>query len=377
MNFNNGALPRALEQYVNQGMQIIPLDCGDGMEYCITMRAASDDSLNVLCERMAAALRELGAQMISLEVFGFPGSDAPALPDAFGEPSFPVTWVTEGCGQQAPLCGIQAWAVTGASVEALAINGRVVGILFESDGVRVCRLGGLLPEDIAQPRGAQTQAIFSLMQEALAQAGMDFSNVLRTWFYNAAMLDWYDEFNVVRTAFFREHRVFDGLVPASTGIGGRNAAGAALTAGLIAVKSSQAAIAPVEIASPLQCSASDYGSSFSRAVEVRTARYRRLYISGTASIAPGGESLHIGDTEAQAGLTMQVIQAILESRGMGWRDVARAIAYFKSAEDIGVWDRVCAAQGIPGMPVLFANTDICRHDLLFEVELDAIAAAQD
>ncbi len=373
MKCSNGTAMHALEQHVNQEMQIIPVRCGDVSEYCITARAALDDSFNAICGRLADAMRDLGAQPVSMEVFGFPGADAAGLPGAFGDITFPVTWVEEGCDQAAPLRGIQAWAVAHAPVEPVVINGSTVGCVFSSDGARFCRLGGLVPPDIAKSRSAQTHAVFEMMMQALEIADMNFGHVLRTWFYNTAMLEWYDDFNAVRTTFFREHNVFDGLMPASTGIGGRNAIGAALTAGLLAAKADTIDIVPVEVGSPMQCPATDYGSSFSRAVELQTARHRRLFISGTASIAPNGASVHIGDTEAQAALTMQVVQAILESRDMHWRDVTRFIAYFKNPQDAGVFERISAAQGIPALPVLFANTDICRHDLLFEVELDVIA----
>lgn len=211
------------------------------------------------------------------------------------------------------------------------------------------------------------------MQEGLRAAGMDFSHVIRTWFYNYEMLQWYDEFNKVRTAFFHEHKVFDGLVPASTGIGGRNAAGAALTAGLVAVRTP--GVAPKAIASPLQCPALDYGSSFSRAVELKTPGYRRLMISGTASIAPEGHSVHIGDIDKQVQLTCDVAGAILQSRGMSWQDLSRAIAYFKYGKDAEAFTRFCAAQHLPSMPFLYTANDICRDDLLFEIELDAIVEA--
>ncbi|HEX72858.1 MAG TPA: hypothetical protein ENN65_06050, partial [Candidatus Hydrogenedentes bacterium] len=316
MKYGNGAASRALEQYANQGMQIIPVGCDDVTEYCVTARAALDDSFDALWARLAEALRDLGAQAASLEVFGFPGADVSALHSAFGDITFPVTWVEEGCNQASPLRGIQAWAVAGPRVEPVVMDGRIVGCVFDSDGVRFCRLGGLVPQDISKSRTDQAQAVFETMMNALDVAGMDFGHVLRTWFYNDAMLEWYDEFNAVRTAFFQELGVFDGLVPASTGIGGRNAAGAALTAGLVAAKADHIPIAAVEVASPMQCPATGYGSSFSRAVEVQTARHRRLFVSGTASIAFDGASVHIGDTEAQAALTMQVVQAILESRGM-------------------------------------------------------------
>jgi enamine deaminase RidA (YjgF/YER057c/UK114 family) len=189
------------------------------------------------------------------------------------------------------------------------------------------------------------------------------------------MTQWYGGFNHVRTAFLKEHGVFDGLVPASTGIGGRNISGAALTAALFAVKAGRGAATAMAIPSPLQCPALDYGSSFSRAVELETGGLRRLFVSGAASIGIDGRSVHIGRVDAQVALTMDVVRAILDSRKMDWGKVTRAIAYFKHNKDAPAFDRYCTLQGIRDMPVLLANNDICRDDLLFEIEVDAVAEA--
>jgi enamine deaminase RidA (YjgF/YER057c/UK114 family) len=99
-------------------------------------------------------------------------------------------------------------------------------------------------------------------------------------------------------------------------------------------------------------------------------------ISGTASIAPEGHSVHVGDVDAQTRLTFEVAEAILASRGMGWGDVTRLIAYFKCRDDVTAFDRGRAALGIPEMPVLFTANDICRDDLLFEIELDAVVQTE-
>jgi len=77
---------------------------------------------------------------------------------------------------------------------------------------------------------------------------------------------------------------------------------------------------------------------------------------------------------AQIQLTLDVVQAILESRGMDWDSVSRSIAYFKHAEDPGVLAACMKERGMPRLPGILAHTDICRDDLLFELELDAIAA---
>lgn len=371
MSSSNDLSQRGFDASEENGLQVAALMGDNSSDFFITATPVADETPRALFQSMADAVSELDARIVSLEVFGVAGKEMPAFHETFGDVDWPVTWLEEGCDQPAPLYGIQAWAVTDADVEPLVVDGRVVGSVFDMEDVQYCRLGGLVPENLSQSRPEQAQGVFSLMQRSLAEAGMDFSHVVRTWFYNHEMLQWYGEFNKVRTAFFKEHGVFDGLVPASTGIGGRNAAGAALTAGLLAMKAPGGATKAVEVPSPLQCPAPSYGSSFSRAVEIDTPRGRRLLVSGTASIDPDGHSAHIGDTDAQIELTMAVVRAILESRDMDWYDVTRAIAYFKNSAERPAFDRYCAANAIEGMPVLFTNNDICRDDLLFEIEVDA------
>jgi enamine deaminase RidA (YjgF/YER057c/UK114 family) len=203
---------------------------------------------------------------------------------------------------------------------------------------------------------------------------MAFSDVLRTWFYNDNILGWYREFNDVRTTFFQEKKVFDGLLPASTGVAGRNALGAALLSGLIAVKSEDEGLRAFEVPSPLQSAATQYGSSFSRAVELEVPDLRRLYVSGTASIDAQGNTIFLGDCAAQVRQTMEVVQAILQSRDMDWGDVTRSLVYFKRGADAPLFEQYRQENGVPAFPAIVVENDICREDLLFEIEVDAIAA---
>jgi enamine deaminase RidA (YjgF/YER057c/UK114 family) len=209
------------------------------------------------------------------------------------------------------------------------------------------------------------------MEAALQDEGMTFAHVVRTWFYIDAILAWYDDFNAVRNAFFEDRHIFAGVVPASTGVGIANPHGVALVGSLLAVKPLTAAAKVTAVPSPLQCPAPNYRSAFSRAVEVRLAGQRHLYVSGTASIAPGGESQHHGDRDAQIERTMQVVAAILESRGMSWADTTHAVAYFRSLQDeprFTAWRR---AHGLGALPVTAVEATICRDELLFELELEA------
>ena len=78
--------------------------------------------------------------------------------------------------------------------------------------------------------------------------------------------------------------------------------------------------------------------------------------------------------DRQVELTLDVVHAILASRGMDWKDVCRGIGYFKRLADAPALDRALAARGIAPLPLISANTDICRDELLFEMEVDAVSA---
>lgn len=166
--------------------------------------------------------------------------------------------------------------------------------------------------------------------------------------------------------------MFEGLLPASTGIGAGNPFGAALTAGLLAMDPKTPGIGAATVESPLQDSPRKYGSAFSRAVEVTLGDHRRVTISGTASIDQPGATVHVGDVAAQVDLTMRVVEAILHSRAMRWADVTRGLAYFRHGSDVAEYRRWEAVRGIGPLPVIAGTHTVCREDLLFEIEIDAL-----
>ena len=363
----------SVEKGLLPGWQTLTLSRPTHQEIFISATAAPGESAAALFGRIAAGLDELSARVVSLEAFGLEArTGRSALCGAMGEPSFPITWLEEGCEETPVLAGVQVWAVTDLEIEPVLFEGRIVGSLFEDGCVRTLRLGGLGALDSSLPKAEQSRLVFGQMEQILAQVGMDFSNVARTWFYNDKIVSWYGDFNKVRSTFFKEHQVFDRLVPASTGVGGRNNFASALTAGLLAVVPICDAARIFAVPSPLQCPALEYGSAFSRAVEIALPDYRRLLISGTASIAPEGHTVHIDDTYNQIVLTMEVVAGILESRGMTWNDVSRAIGYFKHHADAPAWARYVAEHNLPEFPTLIVKEEICRDDLLFEIELDAV-----
>lgn len=256
---------------------------------------------------------------------------------------------------------------------ALVRGGRVVGETWEDGLASYCLLAGVLPQDLAAARGAQASSVFLEMEALLAEAGMTFVNVVRTWLYIDRVCEWYGEFNAARTAFFESRGVFDTFLPASTGIGSANLDGAAITAGAVAVKPKDGRVKAEVVESPLQAPAMAYRSSFSRAAEIRWPGRKLLLVSGTASIQPDSHDVaFVGDIAKQIDCTMAAVRAILESRGCGWGDVSRAMVYLKEPDFAYAWRAWLAAYGLRQDFAVETVCDVCRDEWLFEIELDAI-----
>ncbi len=345
-----------------------------GAEIFLTVKPLPGERIIETFGRLAAALKELDATIVHLMIFGSVNAGAAgteAMRRIFGGIDWPITWVEGAACDDRPIAGMQVFALAGGEVQRLHAGESVIGSVFEDGAFRHCLLGGLGPDQISSPRADQTRQTLDHLAEALAQGGFTFAEVIRTWFFLDQMLDWYDEFNQARTRVYSGIQFRTGSLPASTGIGGRNPAAAALVAGAWAVRPLNGAARAEEIASPLQCPAPAYGSSFSRAMEMSSPVGRRLFISGTASIARDGRTLWREDARKQVAQTMQVVEAILQSRGFSLPDLTRATAYFKHRADVRAFTDWCAADGRFCLPVVFANCDVCRDELLFELEADA------
>jgi enamine deaminase RidA (YjgF/YER057c/UK114 family) len=346
-------------------------------EFVITQCLQSGEPLTEVFQRVADELAAQEAVLLSLMIYG--SIDArdqieAAMRRSLGETQWPITWIDGGSCDGRPLAGVQAFAISGQRVTRVRLSNVVVGTIYEDAGARYFLLGGVGPTATSLRRAAQVQQTFGNLEWALDTAGFSLGDVMRTWFYNDDILAWYDEFNAVRSAHYAGVKWRTGSLPASTGIGARNLAGAALVLGAWAMQPLDAAARATEIASPLQCPAPNYGSAFSRAMEIRSGGWRRLSISGTASIHPDGRTAWVENAKKQVDLTMEVVAAILQSRGMTFAHVTRATAYFEHPLFKPYFDAWCDARDLGQMPVVAVHADVCRSDLLFELELDACSA---
>ena len=336
-------------------------------EHCITVQSGNTLEMHrSLCQ----AAGDRSATILSQFVFA--GTEHYEEFGLNAKPEWPVVWLQGDACECGDIYSMQGVALSGLNPQPIHFNGRDMGFTYEDDSARYCRLRGVIPQDLTASRSDQARSAFETMDAALKLNGFKFTDTVRTWIYLDNLLEWYDDFNVVRTQYFNETGIFDHMVPASTGIGAGNQFGAAIMMDVLAVKPKDSSLNIQEVVSPLQNPALDYKSSFSRAVEMTYPTHKNLLISGTASIDPAGATVHLDDPEKQIRLTMDVVHAILESRGMGWGDLFRGIAYFKNMDYLPIYEKIAGEMNVPSFPLAISHADVCRHDLLFEIEVDAV-----
>jgi len=216
----------------------------------------------------------------------------------------------------------------------------------------------------------QTLAMFEAAENLLQQAGMAFSDVMRTWIYLPEMERDYPGLNKGRREFF-EARGID-PIPASTGIGaGLVPEQHSICLGVYAV---QAAI-PTERAvmtTPTLNEAPVYGSDFSRGMRVMETNKVALHISGTASLDESGRTVHLDDFNAQADRMLVNVAALLEEQGAGFGDVVSAITYLKHPGDAARLRQKFHEAGYEGFPNVLVEAPVCRPELLCETEALAV-----
>lgn len=272
------------------------------------------------------------------------------------------------------LGGVQIEAVSGAPVLSIRQGVCTVGGLYEDRYARYCRLCGLHPLDGEASAENQIRELLENMQLLLGSVDFGFAHVLRTWYYIDNIIDTYDLFNTERTAFFERQGIRSGILPASTAVGLYNPGGTALVAELLAVapRDTDAVVRPAT--SPRQGPAAAYGSDFNRATIMETPDFRRLWISGTSAIDQHGRSLHSDDVHRQIETTLETVADLLEQEGFAWDDCLRGTAYLKNPEDLGAWQALSEKNHLPAARILPVAADLCREELLFELEVEAVRA---
>ena len=279
-----------------------------------------------------------------------------------------------------PIAGIQVWAVQSAEkpgVRTMYLDSLPVGRKFTYQGVSygsVASLGPIMNGKGTPSRQAEAASMFRHAGQVLSGYGFTYRDVARTWIYLPRLLSWYDEFNSARREVFQEVGLIGGSeglwLPASTGIQGRSPRDHECMMDLLAVAGrEQGRVRMQMLESPLQCEAYDYGSSFSRAVELRDSATSRVYVSGTASIDREGRTVHHDDPIEQIRFTIEVVRKLLATRHHDFSHVSQCVAFLKKAEYAQAFEQATAEAGFDPRVVVPTVADVCRGDLLFEIEV--------
>ena len=263
-----------------------------------------------------------------------------------------------------------ALSVDAPKVTPLRQGKRDAGFVWESPHARWAMLSGLCPQIADQDRNLQMESMLDDLFEIVGYAGFQPSDIVRTWYYLEDILAWYGEFNRIRTARYRDVGLLD-RPPASTGIGAPPGCGkrVGMAALVVKPKDDQVICRPVE--SAVQCSATKYGSSFSRAMEIVCPDGRFVSISGTASIGADGRTTNVGDAPAQVVETFDCVETLLRAGGMGWGDIVRGIAYMPDLRGEPLYQKEATRRGLSLERAPLVEGVVCRDDLLFELEVEA------
>jgi enamine deaminase RidA (YjgF/YER057c/UK114 family) len=360
-------------------------------EYHVTGTVGRDkNSADELLAQVAAAVAERGIQPIQEKFYGLSGARAAVLKKREAayrreelDLNMPVTWLQGTPLQDGEFVGLQIWGIvpndnkTGVTTVTNASTGS--GRLWTGNGFRLLHLPsvrGLKPGGaLAGDASAQADQMFTNAELGLKAHGMDFRNVRRTWIYLARLLEWYGEFNRVRTMHYKSTgfgKEGGTAFPASTGIQGRSGEEECVMDVLALDSKGPAYAAAVPICrSPRQDASFNYGSAFSRGMAFEIEGRRTVHISGTASINPAGESIHVGNAELQSLETLMCIAAILEEQGGTLENITSATLFCKTRDAWEAWKRVTRLLKVPDFPKVCVLADVCRHDLLVEMEVVA------
>lgn len=315
----------------------------------------------------------------------------------FGDAAPVTTFVVQPtlCGSA---LGIELWALGGAGLRIERFGPEVMAA--ESDGIRWVYAGGIRGEAGAEGPYQESATAFRRMAEQLARAGVGFDQVVRTWIYINQITaghegrQRYQELNRARTDFYGDIR-FGGRLrgpgvsepgfPASTGIGTR---GAHIDMACVALDSQRPDVFIVPLENPQQTPACAYGAKyssqspkFSRAMAVVQGHFVSTLVSGTASIVEA-KSVFPGDILRQTQQTLHNIERLiapenfarhgLAGSGATLRDVAKLRVYVRHPEDYERCREV-VEQRLPNVPAIYLLADVCRPDLLVEIEAVAFS----
>ncbi len=275
-------------------------------------------------------------------------------------------------GGYGSLAGIQIHAII-SDCRPVPITSEEIscGRILRLPGLQCLTLSGISAPQLSHAT-EQVQKILEKAETILNEFGTDFLAVPRTWMWLGDILSWYNDFNQIRNDFFEKRGVVTQngrhSMPASTGIGLGPADGGKCSMDLMAVIEPKNSIQYLQ-AGGKQQSAFEYGSAFSRASKAITPAGETVFISGTASIDAAGKTTNLDDPKSQIEATIENVQAVLKEMDCSDENVVQVTAFCKTTQVEDVFNTL---KNKISWPWITCICDICRSNLLFEIEATAL-----
>ncbi len=248
-------------------------------------------------------------------------------------------------------------------------------------------LVGKVQSNVERSCRSSSEYAFGALKKILLESDFSMGHIIRQWNYLEDILGFddekqrYQEFNNVRSKAYGEAFAENGY-PAATGIG-MNRGGVIIE--FVAVNSGNIISQPVD--NPGQISAHKYSEKvlvgeecvlkttpkFERARYLSVNGNKLILISGTASIT-GEKTIGVGDPVKQTEVTIENIRRLYSEevlRHLPEKHLepkyGHARIYVKSKRDFAAIKRTFKKQ-FGNLPVVYIIADICRNDLLVEIE---------
>jgi enamine deaminase RidA (YjgF/YER057c/UK114 family) len=149
--------------------------------------------------------------------------------------------------------------------------------------------------------------------------------------------------------------------------------GAAASMDLLAVVENDDMSSPVrKLTNRKQLDAFRYGAAFSRGAVIKDDDVSLIQVSGTAAIDDHGLSLYSGDVRSQINCTFDKIESLLGQEGASLGDIAAATVFVKNPEYASVFWKMAKDRGLEEFPAVCVVADVCREELLFEIDAEAV-----
>ena len=267
---------------------------------------------------------------------------------------------------------------------------------LQHDGFHWYFTSDILPYEAMTGAYERSASAFDSLNAELDAGGFQPEQLVRTWLYQGLLVlpegdtQRYKELNRARTDFFAGRNFLSATLPknyqgptvypASTGIGTDDVD---LVVAAVAFATHRSDVMTVPLENPHQTSAFDYGAvyspqspKFARAMGMLLGDSLKIFVSGTASITDS-ESRFEDDPVGQTELTLDNIEALISGENLrrhgidGFspklEELAVARVYVKRTDDYEVIRQVCERR-CPNTPMLFTIADVCRPELLVEIE---------